>query len=113
MRITTGVAVFVLLTLSASAQQRKPGQYTVYGTGTTSCGRWLSEHRSTDDASILAFSQTNWVLGFVSGAGWTGSKEIRLTDVDAMRAWMTQYCEKNPLDDLSTGAENLVQTLRQ
>jgi hypothetical protein len=106
-RIISGV-VFALLTstvLTAIAQDSW-----LYGAGArTSCGSWVTEHQATENA--LGLSQTHWVLGFLSGVGWTGTK-LRETDSDAVRQWMTLYCQQHPLEQIHDATKKLIAALQ-
>jgi len=54
-----------------------------------------------------------WVLGFVSGGGYTSDRELRITDSGAMAAWIDQYCAAHPLDNVATAAGKLVLELER
>jgi len=81
-------------------------KYTVYGSGTISCGKWTATTSRT-----LRNLDVAWVLGFVSGAGYTGI-DLKHTDNDAMEKWVDVYCASHPLDDLALAAAQLVKALR-
>jgi hypothetical protein len=82
------------------------GQYTIYGQGTQSCGAWAKAHdfeRTTDEI---------WVTGFVSGAGWMGSK-MRETDFAGIVAAMDKHCAEFPTDTIAEGAAAVAKQLRE
>jgi hypothetical protein len=100
-------AVAVLSSLGSAPKQQIPaGQYMQYGGGTASCGKWLEQRKSN---AYHALGQ--WVLGWVSAAGYYG-KTLKATDSDAASAWVDQYCTRNPLDQLSDAAPELVRALQ-
>lgn len=81
------------------------GGYMAYGHGTKSCGTWTNE-RSTEDISLDEAAMRGWVLGFLGGVAWTGI-EHRGADSNGMLAWIDNYCQANPLDNVSDAAAEL------
>jgi hypothetical protein len=90
-------------TVAVGARQK--GTYTNYGTGVSSCGRWIVE---TGD---VHFMNVNWVLGFLSGVGYAATRDLRETDSAGIDKWITKYCEEHPLDTVATAAQALVREL--
>jgi hypothetical protein len=99
--------------------------YTTYGAGTHSCGRWISADRmqALEQAYVreplnravsrdidAQFGQNMWLLGFVSGAGWTG-RRMRETDAQGLSAFVDSYCATHPTQSIAEGAAALVHTL--
>jgi len=81
---------------------------TVYGVGNHSCGKWLATAHDTDEW----FDQLNWVLGWLSAAGYYDVHgSLRKTDSDAIAAWMDNYCRQHPLKTIEDGAADLVREL--
>jgi hypothetical protein len=79
-----------------------------YGSGAQSCGKWLAAIDNDEDRVIRA----SWVLGWISAAGhYDVHGTLRHTDVDAMKAWVDNYCHDHPLDDLDDAAIALVKAL--
>jgi hypothetical protein len=68
-----------------------------YGAGESSCGTWLTDRRANN-----WFDDLEWVLGWVSAAGYChvqqGPGALRLTDRDAITAWLDKYCREHPLN---------------
>ncbi len=106
---TAVVVVSLVLTVGLQAfGQRKPGEYSVYGVGTGSCGEWVESIK--DERSM--FIKSAWVQGFVTATGRYG-RLMRVTDAAAMRGFVTQYCTQHPLETVEEAAANLVNTLQQ
>ena len=88
--------------------------YTVVGAGTNSCESWTESRRDNSKYGfILATGYQNWVLGFLSGANDALTIKhhtdiLKHTDLDAVWAWVDNYCQSHPLDQISTGVEYLV-----
>jgi hypothetical protein len=71
-----------------------------------SCGAW-TRYRAENSAQALE----GWVLGFISGANAfrPGSSDLAPgTTADGLLGWIDQYCQKNPLDSVTTAGFKLV-----
>lgn len=81
----------------------QPQGYHLLGQGSMSCGLWTAARREH-----LATAPQQWVVGFLSGVGFSKGKEgfDPLDGVDgyAVWAWIDSYCQAHPLDPLSLGA---------
>jgi hypothetical protein len=70
--------------------------YRVIGEGTASCGAW------TEDRGIRrAMPDESWVLGFLSGIGYTGDETIdplKNMDAKGVTAWIDNYCAAHPIE---------------
>ena len=111
-----GVAVVLVGGVGLLAQQfPPPGEYTVYQPGgSQSCGAWVADDRATP--TPVSYARTAWFLGFVSGYGASSSERgqsLRMTDADAMFAWIDNYCQAHPLETIATAAGVLVLELKQ
>lgn len=70
------------------------------------CGAWLSKQRETDKA---------WLLGYVSAISVSEMGRIsgrndpfgKISSTEQIFVWMNNYCQKNPLKDVSDGAFSL------
>ena len=87
----------------------------IYGiTPIPSCGAWTAA-RSAHGGDEIAMKY--WLLGFVSGRNMYepnaqgGMKSI--TDPEALEAYIDQYCQAHPLDELTQAAAGLIDELRQ
>lgn len=85
-------------------------QYTIYGEGVMSCGQWLDFRK--EDGRQSGYAQA-WVLGFVSGYGYTSANTLKATDNSAMNHWIDGYCEENPLDTLAKAVAQLTSALKE
>jgi hypothetical protein len=102
-------AVFLCAASSGFAQTAGPGQVavTVYGAGTSSCGKWLA-----DRESLFHSVELNWVLGFLTASeNFIGELHLpmpRHTDGHAVEAWVDKYCRENPLKSIADASVGLV-----
>ena len=75
------------------------GAISVLGSGTVSCGTWLSDRKEDRDLAII---NTAWVHGYLTGAqdfdeeGEPLSK-TQVRDLPGREAWLDNYCRANPL----------------
>jgi len=53
-----------------------------------------------------------WVLGYVTAYGYYGTNDLKKVDGYAMTAWIDNYCQQNPLEDIETAAQQLVESLK-
>jgi hypothetical protein len=94
------VLVGMLLAREAGAQT-----INVWGSGTVSCGTWVTNRSNNPDMVFMEFS---WVQGFITGlnAGLpiessnNGHVGAHL-DTNAAQVWLDNYCQAHPLDELS------------
>lgn len=94
--------------LDTSAGQTD-GSFRIYGEGLSSCGEWVSERSANRRTAMVDGA---WVLGFVSGVGWSGVRgNLKRTDTAGIEAWMDSYCRANPLKNLAEAAGALVDEL--
>ena len=59
----------------------------------------------------MASYMSSWVLGFVSGVGWSGGRTLKETDSAGMKAFVDQYCDAHRLDNINDAAKELVLAL--
>jgi hypothetical protein len=97
----------VFLILCGVVSEARANKVTVYGAGTSSCGKWLE---SISDIDARNFS-TSWLLGWVSAAENYNEVDLRETDAAATKAWVHNYCHAHPLDTLFVAAAALVNAL--
>jgi len=82
-----------------------PGNYTLIGVGTVSCGKWTASRSGEDYSAKIAEEQ--WALGFLSGVGFEGSGKydpLNGVDAEGVLAWLDNYCRANPLKSVATAA---------
>lgn len=78
----------------------------VIGHGSTSCGAWTKERKNY----VVHHYHLQWVLGFISGMNWqSGDKQARFADVDAVAAYIDNYCASNPLKTIAAASRSVVQ----
>ena len=78
--------------------------------GRPDCGVWLSKQRETDKA---------WLLGYVSAISMSEQGRLsgasdpfsKISSVEQIFVWMNNYCQRNPLKDISDGANRLFSEL--
>lgn len=100
------VAVAAALALTAPLPSVASG-YETYGPGVKSCGHWTNESHGE-----LRYDLSEWVLGYVSAAGYYNDYHLRDTDADGISAYMDTYCKAHPLDSVEKGAQHLIEDLR-
>jgi hypothetical protein len=70
--------------------------------GVPDCGEWLSKKREPDKA---------WLLGYVSSLSTShrfgGDPFGKIKSAEQIFLWMNNFCQKNPLKDVSSGAFDL------
>jgi len=82
--------------------------YTLIGAGLASCGTWTQDrkNRTIDQKQI-----EQWMLGFLSGVGYTGGTKydpLHGVDAPAVLVWIDNYCLANPLKHLSEAAHGFI-----
>jgi hypothetical protein len=84
--------------------------FTIIGAGVESCGTWTAEtHRSVGSLNH------SWLLGYVTAFNryWLSiDKNVAQgTNAEGLIAWMDNYCQAHPLDNISKAADNLIDEL--
>ena len=95
------------ITLTLSAVEQAVG-YTILGNGMASCGKWTSA-KQTDRAEYFEYSQ--WLMGFLTGYNYLVAENGDVSkgiDNAGLRAWVDNYCQKYPLNNLMDAASVLV-----
>src|SRR5271165_5759814 len=76
---------------------------TLGGAGLASCESWTTARRD-QNVEVLAIQQ--WVLGFLSGLAETATIDpLNGTDGEGVYAWIDNYCQEHPIDQLVTAVE--------
>ncbi|RVD31409.1 hypothetical protein [Mesorhizobium sp. M4B.F.Ca.ET.017.02.2.1] len=102
-RISLAVTV-ALLASGAHAMN-----YAVNGIGAASCGTWVNASHNIRQMGM------SWVLGYLTAMNAHEASLqhacctnlVNTTDVDGVEVWVTNYCQANPLQDISDAAINL------
>jgi hypothetical protein len=82
--------------------------------GYRSCGRWTDDRRQ---GALDMDADEFWVSGFLSGVNFsraTDGKSGSLgsgTDQPGLYAWIDNYCQQHPLDDIAVATIELVYEL--
>jgi len=107
MRYLTAIVAGMLMTTGIVASEK---MYAV-GVGVLSCGKIVANIK--DDQSIALFS-FSWAQGYLSGlnANHGEADGTDLSDYEAHKLWIENYCEENPLDLYAQAALNLWHELR-
>jgi hypothetical protein len=103
--VSLGLATVILVASCAPGSSQ-----IVVGDGTQSCGSWsLERPPGGHGVSASGVAMFSWILGYLSGANVNqkGSDFIRQTDSAGILAWMNNYCQKNPLNKIYQGADEL------
>jgi hypothetical protein len=94
------IAVATTLVISAGSAEA----YQTIGPGMASCATWIADRR---EPSMHQLEQA-WVLGFLSGVGYMGAPNLdplQRVDAAAVAAWIDDYCQRHPLEEIVGAAE--------
>ena len=98
------IASIAVAHATAQIDPRGPDGYRLYGDGGTSCG-------SLSNASIDSAARETrlqWIMGFLSAHDRVNRAGFKVTDRDAIEAWIANYCAMHPSDLLHEAAQILV-----
>ena len=94
------------------------GDYIVWGVGNDSCGTFVEERAKN---SVRFGTQINWIAGSLSRGNGEFSATIARRGIEAdilknldhrtLETWLANYCQKNPLKNLSSAAVALESAL--
>ena len=109
-RMIAAAAVALLVGCVGGFVLHGQGLITVLGPGTSSCGKWLENRR---EKPTLASSSDSWVNGYLTGRQEAGLDltESQLGDLAGRSAWIDQYCQGHPIDDLTDASRALFRAL--
>jgi hypothetical protein len=82
--------------------------YTGYGIGMKSCGHWVQVRNQGN-----FYDEAQWVLGYLTAAGYYQSIKLKTIDSAAVLTFMDNYCREKPLEEIEGGAQALVDALVQ
>jgi len=112
MRYLAAIAVGMLMAANIAAQDNGP--MALVGVGARSCGKFVAETK--DDENIRA-AYFFWAQGFLSGLNQKYlvrfESSTDLADHNALRLWVENYCEENPLDSYYVATFKLWHELRR
>src|SRR5271165_3427144 len=86
---------------------------TIYGSGTSSCGNWVTVRSKKKSGTTT--NQEQWLLGFLTafnGVGRGTNDIAEGTDLDGLFVWIDNYCKGHPLEMLASAAGQLVVEIR-
>lgn len=103
-----GLGLAIALSAPAATAQSQGIQFRYMGDMT--CGGWREAPSNVDDVRKAALM--NFVLGFLTGRTAERGDDL-LADVQtsSIKAWMDDYCSRNPLGSVITGAFELEKVL--
>ena len=87
-------------------------QYTAFGAGRESCGRWTAEQYATRGERDQFL---DWLGGYLTAySQWmeVGSGPVSDSDHFGAIAWIDNYCQEKPLKNVTFGAERLIYAIR-
>lgn len=110
--VRAGLAVVTAVGTMAPAHAQS-GHYMVVGIGISSCGHW-TEVRKLGADSWPAMNIASWVAGYVTAINRVKAGSIvGRADVEAIDAWIDNYCAAHPLDDVAKATDMLVVELKK
>ena len=88
----------------------------VSGDGVASCAAWTARHQQYHDPSGIP--QDDWLFGYITAVNQfapdSNNGNIQgSSDDDALVAWVSTYCAREPLDTVARSAGMLVLELRR
>ena len=111
--IAIGVLMATNLTASEELQTTNENFKFIAGAGGFSCGKLIAVKIEGERFDQLYFF---WAQGFLSGMNFqylrTEEFATNLSDHDAHRIWLENYCEENPLDTYALAVRKLWRELR-
>jgi hypothetical protein len=116
-RIIRNVAALAGLATAmlGSGQEVRADVSPVFGAGTAACGYWL-QHTAKNDVHHMILEA--WVEGYLTAdnqqrADSHASFVGLTTDESGRSAWISQYCQGHPLDNMYSATWALVQELQK
>ena len=80
-----------------------------------SCKVWLNAletSRQINQPTWGGIIYVSWLYGYLSGVSHVSDKDfLKGIDSDFIRIWMDKYCQKNPLNDVDDGGDELAHEL--
>jgi hypothetical protein len=91
---------------------------TVFGYGGETCGAWTANGTPGTGRDGYSLGQIAWMTGAISEAAILLLENrqvdmLRNTDADALIAWINNYCQQHPLNQLQTAINALIAELLQ
>lgn len=86
--------------------------YSGFGVGNESCGRWTEDKKADGPGR---WQKKQWVAGYMTAYSlWVenGSGPVTESDAYGAVAWIDNYCQETPLDDLADAAEKMIYAIK-
>ncbi len=78
--------------------------------GVRTCGNWVKEAKTPN--SCAAIANQSWLVGYITGLAVGSNKDfLKDSDTDSLFLWVTNYCQKNPLEKLDSAGYALAEEL--
>jgi len=111
--IATILSLFISTSTSGQSA-RDDSTWEVQGTGSLSCGKWLSAREAKNEAQVNLFVQ--WVSGWIVSYNYyltpgTTKARARTPDLETITAFVDKFCRENPLKVVAFAAAELVEQL--
>ena len=111
MRYLIVIAVGMFMVTNPAAPDERPT--IIVGAGAASCGKFIAGTEGDDKFRAAYFF---WAQGFLSGLNYkyflNWASATNLSGYAAMKIWIKNYCEENPLDSYGVATEKLWHELR-
>ena len=110
MRYLIAISVGMFMVTNPAASDERT---VTVGGGAISCGKIVANIKNVDGYNYFAF---HWAQGFLTGLNfeyaprWESATD--LSDNEAQKLWLENYCEENPLDDYIRATSKLWIELR-
>jgi hypothetical protein len=103
------VVALIMLSSTASAQDRRPAIVAMNGVGTHSCGKYLEFRKGGNETMSNLYQQ--WGAGYMAGYGDAITKPGTSTniaaDIETYTAWLDKWCSDDPSSSVSAGLAKL------
>lgn len=112
--ISTAAAFVAIASTMLGAGPARAAALLVHGAGNDSCGDWLQHPQEADGSHVVMAS---WIDGYLSAINeWRADSGLpaflgQSTNNNGRDAWISQYCQAHPLDNLFKAALALVAEL--
>ena len=106
------ISLAAMMLIAANVQGTAAEGRAVMGMGMQSCGAWTKARQPSNAYERTRFR--SWLAGYVSAMNLDpNTPDVLLdTDFEALSAWVDNYCQSNPLRQVATAADRLMDELR-
>lgn len=109
--LRASILLFASVLSTTACRAADPGKFMVFGVGTNSCGKYLSDVAERDD--VVYFT---WLTGYLTAFNHEtlGVDDILGgTDIHGAIGWIRNYCQQHPTDDFAIAASRLTDFMMQ